>query len=101
MKRWLLRLLIIFAVLLGLMLAAGFAIQFMLSGSRMQGLVATASEQIGAPLTVSSVNFNLAQWFRFRPAVALNGVTIANPQGFPTAPPLLEASKISAQVALV
>ncbi|MGH9722742.1 MAG: AsmA family protein, partial [Bryobacteraceae bacterium] len=68
---------------------------------RMQGFIASMSEKIGAPLSVTSVDFDLAQWFRFQPAVALKGVTIGNPPGFPAKPPLLDANEISAQVALV
>jgi len=90
-------------VLLGLvflaMIASGFVLRSLVAGSAKDKLVASLSNKIGVPVTVATVEFDLAQWFRLRPAVSLAGVSVANPPDF-TAKNLFEAKQISAQVSL-
>ena len=54
---------------------------------------------MGVPITVESAGFELSQWSRLRPSVALEDVAVRNPPGFPSKD-LLEAKRISVQVAL-
>src|SRR5690349_17738569 len=100
MKRWLVRLLVVVVALFGLILAAGLVARSVVSGSSQYGLAASLSESLGVPVTVGSANFDLVQWFLLRPAIALEDIAIGNPPGFHS-PYLLEAKKLSAQVALL
>jgi uncharacterized protein involved in outer membrane biogenesis len=99
MNRWLKRLLILIAILAVLMLASGLILQAVVSGSAKDRLTASLSEKLGATLTVSSADFDLGAWFLLKPAVTLEHVILQNPAGFP-ATPLVEAQRISAQLAL-
>jgi len=99
MKRWTIALLSALAVALGLMLVSGLVLQSLVSGAAKDHLVASLGQRLGAPITVASAGFELPQWFRFRPSVALEDVVIGNPPGF-RSKDLLEAKRISVQVAL-
>jgi uncharacterized protein involved in outer membrane biogenesis len=83
----------------GLMLATGLGIKAMLSGSRIQQLFATLNQRVPVTISAQGGTFDLQQWFLFRPVVTLDGLSIANPPGFP-AQPLLTARQVGAQVAL-
>src|ERR1051325_9605125 len=100
MKRWLIRLGILIAIVGGLMLAAGLVLQAVVGGSAKDKLTASLSEKLGAALTISSADFDLASWFRLQPAVSLEHVVLMNPVGFP-ATPLVETQRISAELALI
>lgn len=84
---------------LGLMLVTGLAGKFLFSGSGVKALVGTLQSQLGAPVSAGGGSFDLAEWFRFRPSVALQQVSIGNPAGFSNQP-LLTAQEVSAQVGL-
>jgi hypothetical protein len=84
---------------LGPMLATGFGIEAMLSGSRIQQLFSTLNQRVPATISARGGTFDLQQWFLFRPVVTLDGLSIANPPGF-SAQPLLTAKQVGAQVAL-
>ncbi len=83
----------------GLMLATGLAGKFLFSGSGVKALTETLQSQLGAPVSAGGGSFDLAEWFRFRPSVALQKVSIGNPPGFSNQP-LLTAQEVSAQVGL-
>ncbi len=97
MKRWLLAFLVLIAVLAGLMLAAGLAAKALVTGDTLK---TTLAEKMGVAVSVGSTGFDLGQWFRLKPAIALEDVTIGNPPGFHTKQ-LLGAKKLTAQVSLV
>jgi len=94
------RLLIVLASLFVLILIAGLVVGYWVSGSSKDWLAASLSENLGVPVTVGSAKFDLKQWFLLQPAIALEDITIGNPPGF-HAPHLLEAKKLSAQIALL
>ena len=94
------RLLIVLACLFVLILIAGLVVGYWVSGSSKDWLTASLSENLGVPVSIGSANFDLKQWFLLRPAIALEDVTIGNPPGF-QAPHLLEAKKLSVQIALL
>ncbi len=100
MKRWLVRLLVAIVSLFGLMLVAGLIGRSMVSGSSRNALASALSENLGVPVTVGAANFDLMQWFLLRPAISLEDISIGNPPGF-RSPHLLEAKKLSAQIALL
>jgi uncharacterized protein involved in outer membrane biogenesis len=100
MKRWLIRLLVVVVALFGLMLVAGLVVRSLISGSSGYSLAASLSDSLGVPVTVGAAKFDLVQWFLLRPAMGLEDIAIGNPPGFHS-PHLLEAKKLSAQVALV
>ena len=64
---------------LGPMLATGFGIKAMLSGSRIQQLFSTLNQRVPATISARGGTFDLQQWFLFRPGVTLDGLAIANP----------------------
>src|ERR1700680_829796 len=100
MKRWLKVVLILVVVCVGLILAAGLVLRSVVSGSGKDRLIASLGEKMGVPVSVGSVNLDIRKLLRFRPAVALDNVTVGNPPGF-HAKDLLQAKRISAQVALL
>jgi hypothetical protein len=87
-------------VYVGLMLASGFAIKAVLSGSRIQKLFRSLNERAPVTIAAQEGSFDLKQWFLFRPVVTLDGLSVANPPGFSTQP-LLTARQVVAQVALL
>jgi uncharacterized protein involved in outer membrane biogenesis len=100
MKRPLIVLLAVVAVLFGLMLAAGLVASSVVSGSGQARLAASLSETLGVPVTVGSASFDLTQWFLLRPSITVQEIAIGNPPGF-RSPHMLEARKLSAQIALL
>jgi uncharacterized protein involved in outer membrane biogenesis len=99
MNRWIVRVVAALAVAFGLMLAVGLVLRSMVSGSAKDRLAASLGQRMGVPVTVQSAGFDLSQWFRLRPSVALEDVAVENPPGFHTKE-LLTAKRISAQVSL-
>ena len=99
MKRWLIGLLIVVAVVFGFMAVAGLVVRSFLSGSQKDKLVAVLSERMGAPVTVAIVGVDLRQLLLFHPAVRLEDVTVANPPGFQSKD-VFEAKRIAVQVSL-
>jgi uncharacterized protein involved in outer membrane biogenesis len=100
MKRGMVRVLLIaIAIVVGLFLVSGLVLRSMVSGSAKDKLIASLSEKTGVPVTVRSADFDLGQWFRLHPAVALDTIAVENPPGF-RSKYLFEAKKITAQVSL-
>jgi uncharacterized protein involved in outer membrane biogenesis len=100
MKTWLKAVLGLIAVGFVLMLGAGLVLRSFVNGAEKDRLIASVSQRIGVPVSLSAVEFDWAQWFRLKPAVSLDDVTVGNPPGF-TSKNMLQASKVSAQVALM
>jgi len=98
-KRWIKWLVIAAAVVLALMAGVGLVLRSLVGGSAKDRLVAALSEKMGVPVAVDSVDFDFSSWFRLRPAVTLENVSVGNPPGF-RSKNLFEARKISAQVSL-
>jgi uncharacterized protein involved in outer membrane biogenesis len=94
------RLLIVVVSLFVLILIAGLIAGSWVSGSSKDWLAASLSENLGVPVTLGAAKFDLKQWFLLKPAIALEDITIGNPRGFHS-PHLLEAKKLSAQIALL
>lgn len=99
MKRWLIAVVSVIAAGLVLMLAAGLVAKSLVSGAAKDRLVSSLADAAGVPVSVASADFDLAQWFRLKPAISLEDVAIGNPAGF-RAKHLLEAKRMSAQIAL-
>jgi uncharacterized protein YhdP len=100
MKRLLKLLLGVVVALAALMLVVGLAIRMMLSGSAKDSVVGLIESRLKAPVAIESGDFDLAQWFRFTPAITLRGFSIGNPEGF-SAGKMIEAEEVSVQVALL
>jgi uncharacterized protein involved in outer membrane biogenesis len=100
MNRLLKRLLILAACLFGLLLVVGLIASSMISGSSKQTLATALSENLAVPVTLGSVNFNLAQLFLLKPGITVEDIAIGNPPGF-RSPHLLEAKKLTAQISLL
>ena len=99
MKRWLWRVLLVIALGVALMLAAGLAASWLVAGAGKDSVAAALSGRLGVTVSVAAGHFDLGQWFQFKPAIALDGVTVGNPPGFRTKH-LLSAKRISAQAEL-
>jgi uncharacterized protein involved in outer membrane biogenesis len=85
---------------LTLMLVTGLAAKFLLSGSQVQAVVSSIGASLPVDVKVGEGDFDLVQWFLFRPAVTIQDLSVGNPQGF-SERPLLRADGVSAQVALL
>jgi AsmA protein len=85
---------------LTLMLVTGLAAKFLLSGSQIQAVVSSMGASLPVEVKVGEGDFDLVQWFLFRPAVTIQELSVGNPEGF-SEQPLLRADGVSAQVALL
>ncbi len=83
-----------------LMLGIGLVAKTMLSGTQIQGLVSSLASDLPVDVKAGEGDFDLAEWFFFRPAVTIRDFSISNPEGFSDRP-LLAAKGLSAQVALL
>ena len=81
-------------------LVTGLAIELVLSGVKTESLLKSVEERVPVPISMGDGDFDLLQWFFFRPTVSIADVTIGNPAGF-TSPSLLEAREVSARFALL
>ncbi len=100
MKRLAKTLALLAAAYLILVGGSGLAIKMVLSKGRINGLVAALNERVPVKLSVEDGSFDLTEWLRFRPVVALRGISVANPAGF-AARPMLTVKEAGAQVALL
>ena len=82
-----------------LMLGSGLVAKAMLSGSRIQTLLSSLQAGWPAQVSASGGDFDLVEWFRFRPVVTIRDLAVTNPPGFSNGR-LLEAKEVSAQVGL-
>ena len=94
------RLLIVGACLFVLILVAGVVAASLVSGNSSRVLASSLSETLGVPVTLGDTKFDWKQWLLLKPAVEVDNIVIGNPRGFHAAH-LLEAQKLSAQIALL
>ena len=83
-----------------IMLITGLAIKTMVSGSAGDTIRSQLESYVPVPVSFGDGDFDLTQWFLFQPAISLADISIRNPKGFSDRP-LLEASEVSTQVALL
>jgi hypothetical protein len=83
-----------------LMLITGLVAKMMLSESRIQSVLASLESRVPVPVTARGGDFDLAQWFLFRPAIGIDQLSVGNPRGY-SETPMLTAEKVYAQVALL
>ena len=83
-----------------LMLVTGLIAKAMLSEGRIKDVLGAMESRVPVPVTASGGDFDLAQWFLFRPAIGIDGLSVGNPPGY-SETPLLTAGKVYAQVALL
>ncbi len=100
MKNWRKTLILVLGGYLVVMLLTGLAIELVLSGFETESLLASAEERVPVSISMGDGDFDLLQWFLFRPSVSIADVTIGNPEGF-TSPSLLEAREVSAHFGLL
>ena len=100
MKRRITQLLIAILCVFGLFLASGLIVSSLASGAGKTRLTGALEGALGVPVTVGDASFDLTQWFLLRPSISIANIKIGNPPGY-RSPHLMEASKLSAQVALV
>ena len=74
---------------IGLMLISGLAIKFFLSGGRLPELLSGVGADMPVRVEVGEGDFDLVNWFLFKPSISLGGLRVANPPGF-SADPMLE-----------
>lgn len=99
MDRWIKWVVALVAAVFLALAASGLVLRSLVSGSAKDKLVASLSQKTGVPVSVASVEFDLAKWFLLRPAVSLTDVSAGNPPGF-SSKNLFQAKQISAQVSL-
>ena len=97
--RWLVRALAALAIVGGLLLATGLLLGSLVGGSAKERLTRSLGDSMGVPITAGAARFELSQWLRLSPSLALDNVVVGNPPGF-RSKNLFEAKRISAQVAL-
>ncbi len=100
MGRVLKKLLIAVVVLIVVLAIALFAMRSMLVRAAEQSLVAALTAGMKTSVAVKKIDFAWGQMIRLRPAVALQGVEVGNPEGF-SRQPMITAGEIAAQVALM
>jgi hypothetical protein len=59
-----------------LMLITGLGAKRMLSESRIQSVLGSLESRVPVPVTAGGGDFDLAQWFLFRPAIAIDQLSV-------------------------
>lgn len=90
---------ILAALLIVAIVAIGVILRSVVSGGQKDRLTALASEKLGVKVSLESYGLDFGSILRLRPSVALHGLAIANPPGFP-ARNMLEAREVSANLDL-
>lgn len=78
---------------------SGLLIRSMLSGGVAQSLRGKAEALLPVEVAIEGGDFDVYQWFFFRPAISFDRLRIANPEGY-SQEPLLEAERVSARARL-
>ncbi|MBI1354223.1 MAG: hypothetical protein GC160_07745 [Acidobacteria bacterium] len=89
-------LILLYLLLMG---GSGLAIQAMLSGGVGQKLRAKAQSLLPVEVSIEGGDFDLKEWFFFRPAIGFDQLRVANPPGY-SDEPLLVADRIAARADL-
>lgn len=93
---------VVFLVVLvvGLWLGVGLLAKSLVSGSGLQSVLARFEDRLPVAVSVGAGDFDFAEWVRLRPAISIEDVKIANPEGF-REESLFSSSNVSAQVSLL
>lgn len=78
---------------------SGLAIQSMLSGGVGEQMREKAQAMLPVEVSIEGGDFDLQEWFFFRPAISFDRLRVANPPGYSSAP-LLEAERVAARADL-
>ncbi len=84
----------------GLMLLTGLGMKALLSGDQLDSLLSMIGTRLPVRVTTGGGDFDLAEWFRLRPAVRVADIEVANPPGF-SGEPMLHAREASIQLHLL
>jgi uncharacterized protein involved in outer membrane biogenesis len=82
-----------------LIFTTGLAAKALLSSDRIQNVLSSLETDSPVRISASGGDFDLGQWFLFRPSVTIRDLSVSNPPGF-SQQPLLDARSVSAQIAL-
>lgn len=89
----------ILAIYLVLMLGSGLAIRMVLSSSLGDRIREQAKDALPVDVSLSGGDLDLLEWMQFRPSLALNDLSVGNPDGF-SDQPLLRADRVLARAGL-
>lgn len=89
-------LVLLYVVLMG---GSGLVIQSMLSGGVGERLREKAQATLPVDISIEGGDFDLKEWFFFRPAISFDRLRAANPPGYSEGP-LLEAERVAARADL-
>jgi len=89
-------LVVLYVVLMG---GSGLVIQSMLSGGVGERLREKAQAALPVDVSIQGGDFDLKEWFFFRPAISFDRLRVANPPGY-SEEPLLEAERVAARADL-
>ncbi len=91
--------LVLVGLYLVVMLGSGLVIKALLSGKTSSALHEELSRRFPVKVGLGGGDFDLKQWLLLRPAVTLEDLSIANPEGF-SGGNMIEAGEISGQISL-
>ncbi|MEZ5364963.1 MAG: AsmA family protein [Bryobacterales bacterium] len=89
-------LLSLYVVVMG---GSGLLIRSMLSGGVGEGLRRKAQALLPVEVTIQGGDFDIPEWFYFRPAISFDSLRIANPPGYGDQP-MLQADRVAARAKL-
>lgn len=89
-------LLSLYVVVMG---GSGLLIRAMLSGGVGEGLRHKAEALLPVEVTIQGGDFDIEEWFHFRPAISFDRLSIANPPGYGDQP-MLQADRVAARAKL-
>ncbi len=92
----LLGLVLLYVVVMG---GSGLAIQSMLSGGLSEWMRGQARASLPVEVSIEGGDFDIKEWFFFRPAISFSRVRVANPPGY-SEEPLFEAESVAARADL-
>jgi hypothetical protein len=85
--------------IVGLVGVSGYLFRALLLGPGKDRILGVLSARAGVPVEVAEAGFDVAGWYRLRPALDLTEVRVGNPAGF-TGRSLLEAQRLRVRLAL-
>lgn len=91
---------VVVVLVAALWLGTGLLAKSLVSGDGLQSVLARFDEKLPVPVSVGQGDFDFSEWLRLRPAISINDVKIANPDGF-REESLFSSSNVSAQVSLL
>lgn len=87
---------LLYVVVMG---GSGLVIQSMLSGGVGEQMRQKAQTMLPVEVSIQGGDFDLKEWFFFRPAISFDQLRVANPPGY-SQEPLLEADRVAARADL-